>query len=362
MRGRTAPSSNPKRILFYGACHATVFAQVFESFCTDPSYSFDRITNYEIIQNGIPFPYERVSEWDVIVFSPIFNQPGYETARLIEECLKKHVKTVCYPHLHWRGYFPYIDEGHFITMPFWHYPTSVALARTSSDFESFKREFDKPFKEDYFLFENLESTTEYLRKNEIAGNCDFIISDFIVKEFRDKRLFLIPGHPSQTLYIEAIRRLNEFLNLPLDPSYTYSVCEPQHGVKVPIHPDVSARLGLRFQDADFQNNLSIFADRTIPWSDYLRLAYGSGRKSTMWRATAETAIKISLQPSVGLTLNDCIWMPEGAILQARAQSAEDPLYWKLDVTWADPGIRRELMHWETVYIYKGHWQENVNPA
>jgi len=359
MRGRTLQSPEPKRVLFYGACHATIFARVYETFCTDFSYSFDRITNYEIISQGIPFPYDRISEWDIVVFSPILNHAGYETARVIDVCIKNNVKYVCYPHLHWRGYFPYVEEGNFVDMPFWHYPASVALASTSDDFEAYVQNFNRPFKEDYHLFENLEFSTHKLQETEKLGECSFTISDFVKIEFRNKRLFLIPGHPTQTLYVETIRRLNEHLNLPLDPSYMYSASEPQDGVKLPIHPDVSERLGLRFQDADFQNNTSLFGSRTITWTDYLRLAYGFGKKSTMWKANAETAIKRILKPSEELSENDCVWASEVTILQAHAEQAPDPLFWKLNITWADPYLRHKLANWDNVYVYKRHWRETV---
>lgn len=358
-RGRTLSSSNPKRVLFYGACHASALARIFETFCTDFSYSFDTITNFEIIRREIPFPYESVANWDVIVFSPVLRRKGYETSRLIDACIRHNVKYFCFPYLEWRGYFPYIKEDYFLNMPFWHYPSSVSLANGAADFSSYMREFDRPFKQDNFLFENLESTTETLRSHEKMGLCDVIISDFIVEEFRNRRLFLIPSHPSQALWVEVVKRLNRFLNLPLDPAYLYSAVEPQDGVKVPIHPDVSERLELRFQDADFQNKASHFGNRTIPWSDYMRLAYGFGRDSTMRQSISPTAIKRFLQPADTLGKDDCIRVTNGTVLQARAIPAEDPSHLKLDVTWAEPKIKQQILDWDNVYIFKQHWLETL---
>lgn len=362
IRGRTLSSPVPKRILFYGACHANALARIFETFCTDFSYSFDTVTNYEIIHRDIPFPYESVANWDVIVFSPILRRKGYETSRLIEACIKNNVKYVCYPYLEWRGYFPYIKDGYFVNAPSWYYPSSIVLARNINDFNNYMQEFNRPFKEDNFLFENLESTTEILRNHEKMGQCDVTISDFIVEEFRNKRLFLIPSHPSQALWIEVVKRLNQLLKLPLDPAYLYSAAEPQDGVKVPIHPDVSERLGLRFQDADFQNKASHFGSRTIPWSDYMRLAYGFGRDSTMRQSISPTAIKRFLQSANTLSIDDCIKVPNNTILQARATPAEDPSHLKLDITWAEPKIRHQVMGWDNVYIFKPHWLETAIPA
>lgn len=360
-RGRTLSSSNPKRVLFYGACHATIFARIFEQFCTDFSYSFDVITNYQIIHQGIPFPYERIGEWDIVVFSPIFNYAEYETTLLKKACDKSNVRYICYPYLDWRGYFPYMKDAYFINMRLWHYPQSIALARTAPDFPSYSEEFNKLFRDDDYIFKNLESSTEHLRENEKLGGCDFIISDYILNEYRNKRLFLIPAHPTQVLYVETIKRLNEILRIPIDPAYFYSTAEPQEGVKVPIHPELSLRLGLNFQDADFQNNTSSFATRNIPWSDYLKLAYGSGRGSTMWEASSATAIKRVLQSSDSLDGDKYIRVPKGTILQAFAKPTEDFLHLEVDITWTDPLLRQKLMNWNSVYIYKEHWQETVQP-
>lgn len=361
-RGRVVKSAQPKRILFYGACHATIFRRVYENFCTDESYSFDKITNFDIINRGIPFPYDQVSEWDIIVFSPILRRAGYETVRLIDACIKNNVKYFSYPHLHWRGYFPYIKEDYFVNMRTWHYPKSISLAGEYEDFATYLNEFSKPFKNVDEILSNLESSTEALRKNEILGECNFKISDYVIEEYKNRRLFLIPGHPSQALYIEAIKRLNEHLNLPIDPSYFYSALEPQGGVKVPIHPDVSESLELKFHDADFQNNTSSFADRNISWTDYMRLSYGCGRGSTMWQANAGTSIKCALQPSNTLKDDECIRVSRGTILQARKLPTKDSSHWQLDISWADPGLRRKLQNWDNVYIYKNHWQETVHPA
>ena len=356
-RGRTLPSANKKRVLFYGACHASVFARIFETFCTDYSYSFDKITNYQIIRDKIPFPYESISEWDIIVFNPIFRYPGYETSRLIEECIKKNVKYVCYPYLEWRGYFPHIKEEYFINMPFLHYPIAVDLASKYENFDSYLVQFDKHFSEGDYIFENLEATSETLRQNEKLGDCNVIISDYIAREYRKQRLFLIPSHPSQVLYKEMIKRLSDEIDLPIDPSYLYSAAEPQEGVKVPIHPIVSTRLELNFQDADFQNNTSSFGNRTIPWSDYMRLSYGFGKGGTMWQANSPTAIKCVLGQTDELSLNEFIRIPKGTIFQARASSTSDLLHLSLDVTWADPEFRHKIMNWKDLYIYKNHWDE-----
>lgn len=61
------------------------------------------------------------------------------------------------------------------------------------------------------LEENYKSEISRLKKRE-AG-CDIIISDFIEAEYRRKKLFYDPFHPTEDLLIEKAKRILECLNI-----------------------------------------------------------------------------------------------------------------------------------------------------
>ena len=78
------------RVLNYGGCRAGVLRQIFDQY-TD--VDVDHITNYKMISARKTFPYEKLSEFDWVVYSPIKNKGEWNTEYLVENCKIRGVRT-----------------------------------------------------------------------------------------------------------------------------------------------------------------------------------------------------------------------------------------------------------------------------
>ncbi|KAA2211312.1 hypothetical protein F0Q34_20700 [Pseudoroseomonas oryzae] len=346
-----------KRVLFYGACHASIFASVFSRWGTRDDFVYDYATNWRMVLDGTPFPYDAVSQWDTIVFSPIENKEGYETWRVVEACKANGVRSICYPHLHWRGYFPKISKGRFFAGDEWHFPEIAESASASRSYEEFVRQVSELHTDAVAIQLNAEESTRHLELQEKTNQTAFRISDYIRSEYRNQRLFMTPGHPTQVLYAEAIRRLNEHLGHPLDPSYYYVAEEPQRGLKTPIPPNVHRALGLKFADADTQFSNQTLGARTIAWPEYLRLTYGYEKGTPFFKSNTATFLKARPDPIADLEDIEKVSVPRGAVLQASQNGAALSGHAEMSLSWLDSVTQKKVARWQKVYLFREHWQE-----
>lgn len=241
-------------VLFYGGCHAYVLKNTFESFASE-GHNFDYLINFDLIRNNKPFPWGKARGYDVIVFSPI-QHADYRTELLKEFCEKHGIKYISYPWMQWNGYFPEAKKGDFLGGVSWMYPTLYDKK-------------NRKYKKNFFI-ENLHNSNKMLRDFELKHEVDISIYSFIENNFRNKRLFLTPDHPTGFMYRYLVKEISDKFSIDIDMSYWLSAYEPQGGIKLPIRPGVAEALDLNFFDADFEN-CTAFGDLTMPWSAYLQL-------------------------------------------------------------------------------------------
>jgi hypothetical protein len=91
------------------------------------------------------------------------------------------------------------------------------------------------------------------------SHCDVKMSDFVLENFRQERLFWSNNHPTSALLRELIHRLLAIAE-PLEPlldeldldatiSYRLSPEGPLGAVSIPVHPKIAAHFGLEWYDA-----------------------------------------------------------------------------------------------------------------
>ncbi|WP_182913792.1 hypothetical protein [Sphingobium terrigena] len=226
----------------------------FESFSLG-DHNFDCLINFDLIRKNKPFPWAKARKYDAIVFSPI-QHADYRTELLKEFCEKHGIKYISYPWMQWNGYFPEAKKGEFLGGVSWMYPVLYDKKKNN-------------FKNKYFI-ENLRHSDKLIQDFEIKHEVDIRISNFIENNFRNKRLFLTPDHPTAFMYRYLVNEVADKLSINMDMSYWLSAYEPQGGIKLPIRPGVAEALDLDFVDADFEN-CTAFGDLTMPWSAYLQL-------------------------------------------------------------------------------------------
>lgn len=355
-RGREDMGERKKRILFYGGCHAATFKGIFARNCPDPDYAFDCIVNFELIASRAPFPYERLKDYEYVVFSPIENKEDYNTEKLLSACREEGIRTIVYPWLQWNGYFPYIRKGPFLTTLSWQhglFPGFGAL----EDFDAFADAMSSALSDSNALDANLLATTERLRAQETRTGCDITVSDYILGNYARRRLFLTPDHPSKILYDYLAAELSGRLGVPLRESFFWSTFEPQHGIRIPIPPEVGTSLGLDFVDADYQNTLTGLGQRHVCYDEYQRISFGVSLGYKIYRSSTRTFIKHDVADSKSLPDSEKLAVPKGCLVQILPTRVERS-HVVGRINWAS-GANSEIKPWRLPVegaIFAPHWK------
>lgn len=324
-------------VLFYGGCHAYVLKNTFKAFASE-DHNFDCLINFDLIRSGKPFPWNKALEYDAIVFSPI-KHVDYPTEKLIKFCDKHGIRHISYPWMQWNGYFPDVKKGDFLNGISWMYPNM--------------HEDDGGLSPDR-IKENFETSNALLSKFESHHQTDISIYRFVRENFREKRLFLTPDHPTAFLYKHLVRRVADRLDIDLDLSYWLSAHEPQGGIKVPIRPGVAEVLDLDFVDADFEN-CTAFGTMTFPWLAYVQLyELKAGR---IFEAKTTTIIKdhpvdrTKLKPSEMMTISAGDFM----VFEAAQQEPEHGHIFG-EILLARKSQYSKMTR-KSGYVFANHWTE-----
>lgn len=238
------------RILVYGGCHAGVIKEILLRFC-DEVTRCDLITNYLLIASGVPFPVEKLSEYDAVIFSPIFNKDSYNTSDLPDLCVQAGALPVCYPWLQWNGYHPEALKypGVDWLYRFW---IQAQAQRVENESEAQAQEGWPRELSDYNFAANLSTTTGYLLEQEHKSNSNIRMANFIMENYRKSSLFLTPDHPSDIIYKELIRQIASMLGVTIRTEFFHGSEQFHPEMKLPILDEVVERLDLTFSDSSYK--------------------------------------------------------------------------------------------------------------
>lgn len=257
------------RVLFYGGCHGAALRRIFERF-GDGLTHVDHLTNFQLIRKNLPVPYEQFTAFDVVVFSPIRNKADYNTVHLEEYLSSKGVRFIKFPWLQWEGYFPGMSRVSFPWYSGW-WPT--ALEAAGEQFPTFE-EFRAAVYDGSVLHQealrHFDLTTQKLRIAE--EDCDVRVVDFILENFRNRRMFLTPDHAGVELYKHVASQIAQKIGCTLDPAFLESTVETQAGINFPVLPAVRRALGIGFPGGEFECNL-FFGTTRFSMTEYLHLVY-----------------------------------------------------------------------------------------
>ena len=339
------------RILFYGGCHAAAFRRLFERYGVGIE-KIDHLTNFRLIREGLRFPYDSLKAFDWIIFNPILNKGHYNTSHLEDYCRSNGIKFLRYPWLQWEGYYPTARRNCPEWYAGWWLEGLDRLADSSPSFDHFYAEV---MEGDAFAEEavrHIDVTTAFLRRSET--NADVIISDYILQNFRKKRLFLAPDHATIELYKFLIKEIVSRIGCKIDQSFYYSTTEIQDVLRMPILPCIARGLKLEFVGGEFENKL-VLGNRIFSLTEYLELHYYRNRIQTA-TATKRTRLRSSLpEADGGLVLNLAIG--DKLLIRPAQENSSDERYERLRAmavirggAHLEQSVQREL------YYYPAHWQ------
>lgn len=256
------------RILFYGGCHSGIFKRVFGRFGLG-AHDYEWLVNYELIRRGEPFPWDWVSQFDWVVYSPI-NNPGYATSELVSFCDARNIKHLSYPWLQWNGYHPGLRKDVFLGGTGWVNGRIRETAAASADFEAFYRKVSEPDFLHDFIKQNRDDSLNRISYEENYHEVDIRLFDLISKQYKERRLFFTPDHPSTYTYKYCIDIISQMIGISLEKSFYFSGQELQDIDREPIIPSVVSALELKFFDADYKCE-RLFGSDNISWKEYIKL-------------------------------------------------------------------------------------------
>jgi len=158
------------------------------------------------------------------------------------------------------------------------------------NFEEMKNVMNRELENEALIKENIERTSYALSTQEKSHNCDVSVTDFILENYKDVRLFFSPDHPTKFLYDFVVREIARRADLPVRDSYYSSGLEPQPEIKIPIPAELKATMGLSFADADFSAPIAGRA-LNIPYDEYQKLLFGQLSGAKTYRCINKTKIK-----------------------------------------------------------------------
>ncbi len=231
------------RVLFYGGCHAVALEKLFRTSAAS-RHEFSSLQNFELINSGTPFPYEQLTRYDAVVFSPILNKDAWNTDHLVERCAALRIPTVSFPWLQWNGYFP--DVMHVEQPPhIWGYrrfADRVAQGATPAELLADARNPDA-----FNPLPYAEWSFNILEENEAA--LDIRVSAFIRQHYQAQRLFWTPNHPTLALYTYVQKEIARRLGIGLK---WFARHDEQHPDAFIILPGVRDALGLDFTGEEYR--------------------------------------------------------------------------------------------------------------
>ncbi len=304
------------RVLFYGGCHATVLRQVFTRYATG-AHHFDDIRNYWLIQSGAPFPYEQLSEFDAVVFSPV-TRKEHSTETLLDFCHANGIAAISYPWVQWQALYPHSKKGPFLGGTSWRYDelfqdiNAVGIDRTAE--RSTGSDLDEGIRANFAM------SHAKLIEFEKRFDTDIRLSSFIRDNYKSTRMFLTPDHPTQALYCHLVSKVSEKLGIEVSSDFYYSGVEPQRGVNLPIIPRVSDVLGLSYRDSDYEN-ATAFGSTVFNWRDYLRLY--TEPDALVFESEVSTQIKRKPVNANDLVATEKMRCPAGTIFVAKPVGEAD---------------------------------------
>ncbi|WP_331327169.1 WcbI family polysaccharide biosynthesis putative acetyltransferase [Methylobacterium fujisawaense] len=241
------------RLLIYGGCHALILKRLIDELGPAHLHQVDLLINFQLVASGEQFPYERLKDYDVIIYSPIQNKGIYNTTFLDEACAAANVQAIRFPWLEWHGYATGADKAQFWGHHSWYYPDLIAIGRQFDNLQSYIAHVRDAFPPRDYVTQAMAFTTRRLVEQELAFECQVRVSTFINDNFRERRLFLIPDHPTNVLYKNVVDQIEDLLDTRLIESWPSDLPELQPEERTPILPRIVAETGLSFSDSTWRS-------------------------------------------------------------------------------------------------------------
>jgi tetratricopeptide (TPR) repeat protein len=270
-----------KVCLVYANCQNKLIAEYLnQSTFFNQEYQIHRYAVHMLMEQQKTIPDEMLKQAELFVYQPVKNIHGDRSSQSILDRLPSSCRTISFPSLYFKGYFPQYCKNpvNHVIKP--NYPYGVIphgdaniislLTEGKTIAEIISILSDPDFYTQEFSLETLNKTIAELRHRE--SSLDVKLSDFIKSHYQDYYLFHTQNHPTDIVGIYIANQILKLLNLPKisDPLL---FTNPQRGVldnfQVPIYPSVIKHLGLKFAQEKIVYRHSSFATNELSFAQYI---------------------------------------------------------------------------------------------
>lgn len=206
------------------------------------------ISNFGSILESKPLPYDLLSQASLFIYQPVSTKHGCYGTKKIISCLPPQCKKISFPYIYNNALWPFFEEGDKIIG---REPVDLLFAKGISLRKAIKLLLQLEL--DFNFSSRFNQTMDILKDKE--AETDVKISEFIIANLQEARLFYTQNHPTNEIFICCANQLLNLLGLnPLALPKKFPDNFAQLPGCWPISPYDSATFGYRFSrnDADWE--------------------------------------------------------------------------------------------------------------
>lgn len=165
------------------------------------------LSNYKSEWQEQKLPSELLKKATIVIYQDIHNNDLHLKLQDISKYIQNTNRLISFPNIYFSGLWPFFEEGENIVCG----EEIIEAINKGEGFKSLIQRFCSL--SIYFDFEKrFSNSKQRLIHNEI--NTDIKISDFILKNIHDKKLFLTQNHPTSIVFSYLTNQLLSFMDLP----------------------------------------------------------------------------------------------------------------------------------------------------
>lgn len=169
-----------------------------------------RLENHILIRDQTPIPIDLLSEASLFIYQPVGERHGCYATDHLKSFLPKHCRCISFPYIYNNALWPLFEEGDFIfgqEIIEELFDKGVSLRSVVDLFCGglINFQFEQKFQHSLSILKQKEEET------------DINISDFIIHNMQNEKLFLTAAHPTSAVFIHCVNRILErlgFASLP----------------------------------------------------------------------------------------------------------------------------------------------------
>jgi hypothetical protein len=264
------------KILFIGNCQNTgILHFLKKSKYFNQNFEVKQYANWQLIETQCEIPMVDIQSADVFVHQPLRPVHGcYSTDPTVEGSIGYYVKDNCikisYPYIFSSAMWPIVQAGQNQNRWFGGEVLDNLISKGSSKHDIINLFLEN--KIDWGYTNRFNKSIEILKNKESIT--DIKISDFIVDNYKKRLLFLIPQHPTSSIFLNVANQILKILNIDQlsnkvidgindtsieDSTYNLSSC------MFPLHKSAIMDYNLEYGEEYLEDSENFYLQRLITY-------------------------------------------------------------------------------------------------